>query len=145
MDKDTAIKELNTVLKGELMAAESYEMFISNVDDQRIKEHFERFRADHKEHAELLSERISSLGADPDKGTGIPGMFSQLKLEIETNGKDSGDVLRRAYYGEDKGVKKAEEIVKGDLDAESADLISNILSKDREHLNTMVNIMQNNS
>ena len=37
-----------------------------------------------------------------------------------------------------------EEIVKGDLDPESADLVGRILQKDREHLIAMMEIMQEN-
>ena len=112
VDKDTVINELNTVLKGELMAVESYDMFIYNTDDERIRQQFERFREDHKEHAELLSRRIRSLGSVPDKGTGLPGMFSLIKQDIVTKGKQSVEHLKRAFFGEDKGVKMAEEIIK---------------------------------
>mgnify|MGYP000973362960 FL=1 len=144
MDNDSVINELNTVLRGELMAVESYDLFISNTDDDKIRKLFEQFRADHKEHAELLYDRIRSLGAVPGKRTGIPGMFSQIKLEFETKRKDSDEILKRAYFGEDKGVKMVEEIIKGDLDPESADLVGRILSKDREHLIAMMETMQEN-
>jgi len=142
VDTQTTVKELSTMLSGELMAAESYDLFIAHADDEKIRRIFEQFRADHKEHAELLRERIRSLGAVPGKGTGIQGMFSQVMLELETKGKDSEEILKRAYYGEDKGVKMVEEIVKGDLDPESADLVGRILQKDREHLIAMMEIMQ---
>ncbi len=144
MDNSTTVKELNTVLKGEQMAAESYELFISNVDDEKMKEQFKLFRSNHKKNAEMLSDRIRSLGAEPDKGTGIPGMFSQMKLEFQTKGKDSDDVLKRAYFGEDKGVKMAEEIVRGDLDQESMSVIRDVLETDRHHLLMMMDFMQDN-
>jgi bacterioferritin len=144
MDNDTLINELNTVLRGELMAVESYDLFIANTDDEKSRQLFRQFRADHKEHAELLSDRIRSLGAVPGKGTGIPGTFSQIKLEFETKRKDSEEILKRAYFGEDKGVKMVEEIVKGDLDPESAKLVGRILSKDREHLIALMETMQEN-
>ncbi len=141
MDKST-IKELNTVLKGEQMAAESYELFIPNVDDKRIKNQFEIIKKNHKENAEILADRIRSLGNEPDKETGMPGMFSKMKLELQINGKDSDDVLKRAYFGEDKGIKMAEEIVKGDLDSESESIVKDVLEKDRHHLEMMMDIMQ---
>jgi bacterioferritin len=144
MDNDSVINELNTILRGEQMAVESYELFISNADDEKIRRLFEQFREDHREHADLLTERIHGLGAVPGKGTGIPGMFSQIKLEFETRKKDSEEILKRACFGEDKGVKMTEEIVKGDLDPESAELVGRILSKDREHLIAMMKIMQEN-
>jgi len=48
MDNDSVINELNTVLRGELMAVESYDLFISNTDDDKIRKLFEQFRTDHK-------------------------------------------------------------------------------------------------
>ena len=67
MDNDSVINELNTVLRGELMAAESYDLFISNTDDEKIRQIFGQFRADHKEHAELLAERITASVRLPER------------------------------------------------------------------------------
>ena len=38
MDNDTLINELNTVLRGELMAVESYDLFIANTDDEKSRQ-----------------------------------------------------------------------------------------------------------
>lgn len=144
MDKTNVIKELNTVLKGEQMAVQSYDQFLSTVKDEKIRDRFQNFKSDHKEHADKVAQRIRSLGGIPDFSTGVTGVFSHIKLEIETKGKDSYDVLKRAYEGEDKGIAMVEEVIKGDLDEESMKLVENILSQDHDHLKSMLNLMPDN-
>ena len=141
MDKNDVAKELNTVLKGEQMAAESYEKFIAEVDDERIRESFQQIQKNHKENAAWLAERIQDLGAVPQHGTGVSGVFAGMMLGMETSGKSSEDILKRAYDGEDKGIAAAEEIVNGDLDETSRELVKNVLSRDHDHLKTMLHMM----
>jgi len=55
--------------------------------------------------------------------------------------KKTIDLVKQAYDGEDKGVAMAKEIVKGDLDDESAKLMQDILAKEHEHLTKINQIM----
>lgn len=141
MGKTTAAKELNTVLKGEQMAVEAYEKFITAADNEKIRESFQQIQRNHKEHAGQLAKRIQELGDVPDYSTGIYGVFSNMKLEVETNGRSSVDILKRAYDGEDKGIAAAEEVVRGDLDDTSLELVKNVLSRDHDHLKSMLSLM----
>ena len=144
MDKTIVTKELNAVLKGEQMAVEAYEKFISAADNEKIRESFQQIQKNHKEHAGKLAERIQNLGAIPDYSTGVTGVFANMKLEVETNGRSSVEILKRAYDGEDKGIAAAEEVVRGDLDDTSLELVKNILSRDHDHLKSMLNLMSEN-
>jgi len=145
MDKSIVTKELNTVLKGEQMAVESYEKFISAADNEKIRNGLQQIQKAHKEHTSLLAKRIQELGAVPDYSTGVVGVFSNMKLEVETNRKNSVDILKRAYDGEDKGIAAAEEVVRGDLDDTSLELVKNILSQDHDHLKSMLSLMSDNT
>jgi bacterioferritin len=144
MDKITVANELNTLLKGEQMAVEAYGKFISAVDNEKIRESLQKIQINHKEHSGQLSERIQNLGGVPDSNTGIVGVFSDMKLGMQTNGKSSYDVLKMAYDGEDKGIAAAEEIIRGDLDDTSLELAKNILSKDHDHLKVMLKLISEN-
>lgn len=144
MDKTIVTKELNAVLKGEQMAVESYEKFISAVDNEKIRENFQQIQKNHKEHAGRLAERIQNLGSIPDYSTGVTGIFANMKLDMETSGKSSVDILKRAYDGEDKGIAAAEEVVRGDLDDTSLELVKDILSRDHDHLKSMLHLMSEN-
>jgi ferritin-like protein len=141
MDKNTVASELKTLLKGEQMAVESYEKFIMAADNNKIKEGLQKIQMDHKEHSSILAKRIQELGDVPEYNTGIAGVFSGMKLGIETNDKTSSDILKMAYDGEDKGIAAAEEVVRGDLDNSSMELVKNILSQDHDHLKSMLELM----
>ena len=136
------INHLNTLLKGEQMAAEAYEKFILSSEDDRIKSSLQDIQQDHKEHASKLAERIQSIGGKPEYGTGLTGVISNLRLTLETKSKtDSLEILKRAYDGEDKGIAMAEKVVKSDLDEESKKLLDGILSTDHDHLKSMLSLL----
>jgi len=132
---ETTIKELNTILKGEHMAVKSYEKFISDLKDEYVRDYFNEVSDDHKKHAQLIANRIKELGGDPAEGTGLAGIMTDMSSAIKNLTKRSTlDILKDAYNGEDRGIGKTEEIVKGDLDEKSAVLINKILSEDHDHL-----------
>lgn len=136
------INHLNTLFKGEQMAVEGYEKFIEAADDMKIKSRLQEIQRDHKEHASLLAEKIQSMGGRPEYGTGITGVISNLRLALETRSKgDSIEILKRAYDGEDKGIAMAEKVVKEELDEDSKKLLDQILSKDHDHLKSMLSLL----
>lgn len=134
----SVVNELNTVLKGEHMAIESYDRYIHVVEDDKVRSEFHEILDDHKKHASLLDKRIKELGGEPKENLGIAGIMANAKIAVKTMGdKKSIDVLKQAYDGEDKGIAMVEEIIKGDLDEESAKLMNDILSKEHDHLKNM--------
>ena len=137
-----AINELNALLKGEQMAIDAYERYIQDVDDENVKHELQQIQQDHRKHAGELAARIQTLGGDPDYSTGFVGFMASAKAVMEgMNGHKTVDILKKAYDGEDKGIAKAEEVVKGDLDGESAALVNKLLSDDHDHLKKMVNLI----
>ncbi|HOQ01827.1 MAG TPA: ferritin-like domain-containing protein [Acetivibrio clariflavus] len=133
--ENTVVNELNTVLKGEHMAVESYDRFIHMVEDDRVKEEFQKILDDHKRHVKLLEKRIEELGGEPKEDLGFAGVMANAKLAMRTMGdKKTIDLVKQAYDGEGKGIAMVKEIVKGDLDDESAKLMQDILAKEHEHL-----------
>jgi bacterioferritin len=60
--------------------------------------------------------------------------MSDLKNMVKRNSDATSDILTDAGIGEYRGIRMAEEIVKGDLDAESLSLIKDILDEDRGHV-----------
>lgn len=140
--ENTVINELNTVLKGEVMAIESYDRFISETKDQKVKKVFQEIQEDHKEHVNLLENRIKELGGQPKEKLGFAGFMANAKMTLKNIGETKTiDLLKDAYDGEDKGIAMVEEIVKGDLDDASMKLVKDILSVDHDHLKTMNNLI----
>lgn len=141
--QNTVISELNGLLKGEEMAAEAYERYIESIEDDNVKKEFQQIQKEHKSHASSIAERIQTLGGKPEYNTGFAGFMATAKVSMKTMGdKSSIDILKQAYEGEYKGIAMAEELVKGDLDNESASLVQNILSNDQAHLKKMKFIME---
>jgi bacterioferritin (cytochrome b1) len=131
----TSLKELNTFLKGEYMAIDSYEHFIRCASNNNVKSLLQDIQNDHKHHAISISERINLLGGDPITGVGVSGKVAEVVSNLKhINHNNDIDILREALSGESKGINITEELVKGDLDFKSAALVSNILAVDKKHL-----------
>lgn len=140
---NTQVNELNALLKGEHMAIEAYERFIHDVEDGNLKKEFQEFQKDHKRHADDLAERIRQLGGHAELGTGLAGYIASTIITLENmRNNDAKYILKNAYDGEDKGIAKAEEIVKGDLDKKSRNLVNSILSEDHDHLRRMISLLE---
>ena len=128
-------KELQALLKGEHMAIDGYEKYIQSIQDQSVKIELQKIQQDHKMHAISLAERIQNLGGKPADGVGIVGRVAGVVSSIKDIGRtNTVGVLKQAYKGEDTGIKMADEIVKGDLDNDSRNLVNNMLNDDRNHL-----------
>lgn len=140
--ENVVVNELNALLKGESMAIDAYERFIQDVEDKKIKREFQEIQQDHKKHAGELFNQIQNLGGKPDSNTGFTGFMASAKAAME-NMKETEpiQILKKAYDGEDKGIAMAQEIVKGDLDLESAEIVKKILSVDHDHLKKMLNLI----
>lgn len=133
MDK-RVVKELNAYLKGEYMAIKAYEGYIHRIKDSNLKEELKSIQKDHKKHAVKVSERIRQLGGKPAKGAGMIGFMSDIKNLVKPGKDDTGFILKDAGAGESRGINMAEEVVKGDLDAESLKLVKSLLEEDRGHV-----------
>ncbi len=131
------VEELNAYLRGEYMAIKSYEKFIERTKDPNVKREFLSIQQDHKKHAYKISERIRSLGGKPVKGAGYMGIMSDMKNLVKRNKDDTKFILKDAGRGEYRGIRMAEEIVKGDLDEQSKKLVNDLLNEDRGHVEKM--------
>lgn len=140
--ENKVFEELNSVLKGEQMAVEAYDRFIREVNDISLKKEFEKIQTDHKRHVDELGKHIKANGGQPKYSTGFSGTMASAMSTIKNIGDNEPiDILKQAYDGEDKGIWMAEELIKGDLDENSRELVKGMLSKDHEHLKTMANLI----
>lgn len=130
---DPNIKTLNKLLKGEHMAIGAYESVLPSLEPYTRQE-INSILNDHKRHAMELTDRITSLGGLPDEATGIPGFMSRTKLKAESVVRDEKSILQKLYDGEDQGIAAVEEVIRGNLDADSHELAKKILRTDHDHL-----------
>lgn len=142
MTVTNVIKTLNQFLQGQYMGIHAYEHHIQKLKDPSIKGEFQRIQQEHKQHALKVAERIQNLGGTPVDDEGIigsvQGYFSQFMIPDTTEG-----IIKNALNGEDNyGIRMSENIVRGDLDRESRQLIEEILDRDREHVDFLNNLLQ---
>lgn len=134
------VNELNAVLKGEYMAIHAYEQFLQKTQDSTVQQALKKIQEEHKRHAAEISERIDTLGGEPVDGTGI---MSEVMLKLKGMGeKETTAILKDAFAGEQQGIEMSQEMVKGDLDEQSMSLIQNILQQDKEHLMTLLDLIE---
>lgn len=126
------IDTLNELLKGELMAMEIYKETEDMQGDEQVMVMLQKFAKDHEEHAKLLAERIRELGGTPITNTGMAGVMAGMSSKFNAM-RGPSHLLKQVYDGEDKGVHAYEDRI-DELDPQSQELVSAIMSEDHDHL-----------
>jgi hypothetical protein len=97
------LTQLNSFLRGELSAVETYDQAIAKLgDDPAVSSKLENCRTSHQLRATLLREEIRRRGGEPSEGSGPWGTFAQL---VEGGAKLFGKkaALAALEQGEDHG------------------------------------------
>lgn len=141
MVNNHVINTLNDFLKGQYMGIHAYENYIQKISDEQIKRELQKIQQELKNDASKVAERIQNLGGKPADSEGIVGSI-QGYLNHFTIPNDTSEMLEDALNGENKGIQMAKEIVRGDLDPESLQLIKELLNKDRSHVERLRGLIQ---
>ena len=142
-DKSKTIKALNELLQGEYMAVESFNNFISRIEDEKIKREVQGIQQQHRSNIEKLAVYIQNMGGQPDENLGFKGKMGDLKVNMDLGFKtDDAEIIKKAIEGETRGVNMAEKILRGNLDDESRDLVGQILQKDRMAIRKLKNLVK---
>lgn len=139
MKQTEVIHELNEFLKGQYMGINAYEDYIYQAKDQSIKDLFQEIQIEHKTHAMKVAERIQNLGGKAADDQGIIGEMQYWFSKITGTPDSDKELINGAIKGEGMGIVTSEKIVRGDVDDESRQLIGEILDRDRHHLETLRN------
>lgn len=127
-----SVDTLKELLKGEMMAVNTYGKAKDWQKDEQVADMFARFHYDHKRHAEQLANRIIELGGAPEFSTGFAGIMSDLNTRYKSL-RGPKHVMKQIYDGEDKGVHAYEDRI-DELDSSSKDLVRKIMGEDHDHL-----------
>jgi uncharacterized protein (TIGR02284 family) len=101
-DTQHDIDQLNSFLKGERSAVETYEQCIQKMDDPMVRQQLETLRGSHAQRVAKLATRIASLGGTPANDSGMWGAFAKL---VEGGAKIFGRdaAIAALEEGEDHG------------------------------------------
>jgi uncharacterized protein (TIGR02284 family) len=75
---DDTIATLNSFLRGEISAVETYRQAIEKVEDVGLRGTLEELARSHDDRAVRLRNRIAQLGGEPAQGSGPWGGFAKL-------------------------------------------------------------------
>ena len=140
--KSETIKVLNELLQGEYMAVDSFNNFISRLDDEKVINCFKEVQKQHRENIDKLATYIQDMGGQPDENLGVKGKMGEMMLNMELGSKaDTNAVIEKAIEGETKGVNMAEKVLRGDLDHRSRDIAGEILEKDRKSIDKLKRLL----
>lgn len=129
------IKSLNRLLQGEYMAVESFNNFISKVEDDHVKRQFQEIQQQHRDNINTLATYIQNIGGRPEENLGLKGTMGQMRLSMDLGEKtDTKELVAKAIEGEIQGVNMAEKVLRGRLDDKSRDIAGEILHKDRANI-----------
>ena len=124
---DRCVDQLNSLLRGEISAVETYEQAIEKVGDEHASDAtaLRGIAQEHGEAAQSLRDEITRLGGEADDSSGAWGVWAKT---IEGTAKLFGDAsaLKALKEGEEHGLKDYREAL-DDLDETSRSLVSTLL------------------
>lgn len=135
------IKELNTALKGEHMAIESFDYYIQDAKDEDTRKSLMDMQQQHKFHAMQLSERIQHLGGNPVNSSGVTGVMAELKNKVTPKKYVDNNMIKSIVQGEELGIQAYGEIMANMSDASNQKLTEEMLIESVrivEKLNQMI-------
>ncbi|QSQ16890.1 DUF2383 domain-containing protein [Myxococcus landrumensis] len=104
-DKD--VDTLNSFLRGEISAVETYRQAIGHVSDDVRRRTLEECRLDHEHRVEALRERILQMEGKPAEGSGVWGAFAKV-VQGGANALGEGAAITALEEGEDVGLREYE-------------------------------------
>ena len=122
MGTKSSIEQLNTFLRGEMSAVETYQMALDKVDDiSTARDELLVNLKSHQDRVMMLQEAIIAAGGEPATGSGPWGVFAKA---FEGGAKLLGKkaAIAALEEGEDHGVKDYKNDVE-DLDASGRVLV----------------------
>jgi len=126
-DTGEAVRQLNSFLRGEISAAETYRMAIDKVaSSDRASQAvglISDIQEEHGRAAQSLRNRIRELGGEPSDSSGAWGAWAKTVAGV-ANIFGDGASLKALKEGEEHGLKDYQEGL-DDIDATSADLVQN--------------------
>lgn len=143
MDNNTETKKsLNELLQGEYMAVDSFNNFISRLEDENVKKTFQEVQKQHRENIDKLASYIQDIEGQPDENLGMKGRMGEMMLNMDLGTEaDTNEIIKKSIEGETKGVNMTEKVLRGKLDDRSRDIAGEILEKDRKSIEKLKKLL----
>jgi len=144
MNQQKIVDNLNSLLRGELAATETYQQAMDKVGNEPGASEISAIHADHRETANEFRQHVHHFGGKPDQGSGAWGAFSKA---IEGTAKIFGKTaaLKALKEGEEQGISSYESALQDrDMPAECQTLIRGSMTRCRSHVQMLDRLMESN-
>ena len=133
--KSEATDKLNSLLRGEISAIESYHQALKKIGETDHAADIRRLHDEHIEAANILRQHIHDHGGEPSKGSGAWGAFAKA---VTGTAKLFGNTaaLKALKEGEEQGIFEYENALKDyELPVDCRNLIeTKLLPKTKAHI-----------
>lgn len=103
MSNTADVETLNSFLRGELSAVETYRQALGHVSTDRLREPLQDCLTDHEQRVEAIRDRISKLGGKPAEGSGVWGAFAKI-VQAGADALGEQAAVQALEQGEDHGL-----------------------------------------
>ena len=140
-DADECLRQLNSLLRGEISAAETYRRAIDKVADSDKSQMnnlniMREIQEEHGRAAQALRDRIRELGGEPSDSSGAWGAWAKF-TQGTANIFGDASALKSLKEGEEHGLKDYQEAI-DDIDMTSAQLVQNqLIPSQQRHVNLL--------
>lgn len=139
-DTGDTVRQLNSLLRGEISAAETYRMAIDKVvgsDDSGANVGLLReIQEEHGRAAQGIRDRIREMGGEASDSSGAWGAWAKT-VQGAMNLLGDTSSLKALKEGEEHGLKDYQDAI-SDIDATSAQLVRNqLIPAQQRHINLL--------
>jgi bacterioferritin len=143
-DVNQAVEVLNQALATELVCVLRYKRhyyMARGIYKDAVAEEFLQHAKEEQEHADMIAERITQLGGDPNFNP--DGLSTRSHSEYK-EGDDMIDMIKENLVAERVAIESYREMIRffGDNDPTTRRLMEQILAVEEEHANDMVDLLQ---
>jgi uncharacterized protein (TIGR02284 family) len=135
---DQRVNQLNSLLRGEISAVETYNQAIENIDDEHASDAttLRAIAQKHGEHAQFLRDEVRRLGGEADDSSGAWGAWAKA---IEGGASLFGDTsaLKALKEGEEHGQKDYEEALDDVGDSARALIVTRLIPAQQRHIEAL--------
>ena len=143
-DIPTVVRILNEALATEIVCVLRYKrhyFMASGIHAQSVRQEFLQHATDEQAHADQIAERITQLQGEPDFSP--EGLASRSHSEYQ-EGDSLTEMIKEDLVAERVAIESYSEMIKyfGDKDPTSRRMLEEILAKEEEHADDLVNLLE---
>jgi uncharacterized protein (TIGR02284 family) len=136
-------KTLNSLLRGEISAAETYDLAISKFEGRSVAMELRRIRDEHHAAMSMLRDRVRSNGGDPADSSGPWGAFASA-VTGTAMALGMKPVISALRQGEEHGISEYQKAINSDVTDGCRRLIEGeLLPMCRQHVTSLQRLSTN--